>query len=187
MFFTIDTDNEIVAHETAPAATDGVLVFSTEKELIKATAEWPMGRMVDTWNGFAGVAGAFGDLKPVKKFMDRPTAIKRIWKALQRLADEVRKAAAQKPPKPKAAKPANTKTPGDASAKPAPREGTHKAKIIELLKRDGGVTLDEIVAETGWQKHTIRAFVSTLPKKTGLQITSTRRESDKARVYGVAQ
>ena len=36
---------------------------------------------------------------------------------------------------------------------------------------------------TGWQAHTVRGFISTLPKKGGIQITSTRRDGDKARVY----
>jgi outer membrane murein-binding lipoprotein Lpp len=135
VFFTIDTDNEIVAHETAPAALGGVVVFSTEKELAKAAAEWPMGRLVDTWNGFAGVAGTFGDLKPVKKFMDRPSATKRIWAAIQRLAEDVRRASA---------------------AKPAAREGTAKANVLAMIQRPGGATLDEIRAATGWQPHTVR-------------------------------
>jgi DNA-binding IclR family transcriptional regulator len=68
-----------------------------------------------------------------------------------------------------------------------PRAGTQTSKIIEALRRKGGASLGEIVALTGWQKHTIRAFVSTLPKKAGLVITSTRRASDKARVYEAAR
>ena len=56
-----------------------------------------------------------------------------------------------------------------------------------MLLRAGGATLQEIMAETGWQKHTVRGFISTLTKKTGIAITSTRRESDKARVYEAAK
>ena len=36
---------------------------------------------------------------------------------------------------------------------------------------------------TGSQEHTVRGFMSTLPGKTGMVITSTRRESGKVRVY----
>ena len=173
MFFTIDTDNEIVAHETAPAALDGVVVFSTEKEFAKAAAEWPLGRLVETWNGFAGVAGAFGDLKPVKKFMDRPTAIKRIWNAIQRLADAVRKAAEE----------ARARAATQAQRQPATREGTPKATVLAMIQRPGGATLDEIRAATGWLPHTVRGFISVVPKRAGLTVTSTRRAADKARVY----
>lgn len=189
MFFSIDTDNEIVAHETAPAAQDGMILFATEKEFTKATAALPISRLVEIWNGFAGVAGPFGDLKPVKKFENRTKATRRIWQAIQKLAVA---APAPPPAKPetKAAAPKPTAKqvePASADAKPAAREGTHKAQVIEMIKREGGATLDEIIAATGWQKHTIRAFISTLPKKTGLVIASTRRESDKARVYAAAR
>jgi hypothetical protein len=86
--FTIDEQNNITAFvtkEEAAAATG--LTFSSQKELAKLTAEWPVGRFVKIWNGFAGVA-PFGELKPVKKFTDRKTAVGRIWQAIQRLNGE---------------------------------------------------------------------------------------------------
>jgi len=86
----------------------------------------------------------------------------------------------------KAATDAPTTAP-DAKTPKAAREGTAKARVIAMLQRKGGATLQEIVAETGWQKHTVRGFISTLPKKTGIEITSTRRESDQARVYEAAK
>ena len=70
---------------------------------------------------------------------------------------------------------------------PVAREGTAKAKVIAMLGRKGGATLEEICKATGWQKHTVRGLISTLGKKVGLQITSSRRENDKARVYEVAR
>ena len=36
---------------------------------------------------------------------------------------------------------------------------------------------------TGWQKHTVRGFISILGSKGGMKVTSARRESDGARVY----
>ena len=77
MILTIDTENNINACESAPAAQDGLIVFATEKEFTKATAEWPISRLVETWNSFAGVA-PFDDLKSVKKFENRTKATKRI-------------------------------------------------------------------------------------------------------------
>ena len=41
----------------------------------------------------------------------------------------------------------------------------------------------EIVMAAAWQKHTIRGFISILGSKSGMKITSSRRESDGARVY----
>ena len=80
--FTLDTDNNITAHDATPAAQDNVVAFATEKELTKLSADWPITRFVEVWNAFAG-APPFGDLKPVKKFTDRKTAVTRIWKAIQ--------------------------------------------------------------------------------------------------------
>jgi hypothetical protein len=55
----------------------------------------------------------------------------------------------------------------------APRAGTKQAKLIEMLRAEGGATIDEIVAATGWQPHTVRgAFAGALKKKLGMTITS---------------
>ena len=68
-----------------------------------------------------------------------------------------------------------------------PRAFSKKAIVHDMLLRAGGATLQEIMEKTGWRKHTVRGFISTLPKKTGIQINSTRRESDQARVYEAAK
>jgi hypothetical protein len=194
MKFTIDNDNNITAFPTpdhAEAAIGaGAQAFTSQKDLAKLAAEWPISRLVETWNSFAG-APPFGDLKPVKKFENRAKATTRIWAAIQKLQPAPQ--AAPKPAKKakatkvaKAATDAPTTAP-DAKTPKTPREGTAKARVIAMLQRKGGATLQEIVAETGWQKHTVRGFISTLPKKTGIEIASTRRESDKARVYEAAK
>jgi hypothetical protein len=59
--------------------------------------------------------------------------------------------------------------------------------VIALLERAGGATLDEIVAATAWQKHSVRGFISTLGSKHGYKIVSARREADKARCYTIAK
>jgi len=66
-----------------------------------------------------------------------------------------------------------------------PRTGTKQAKLIEMLRADGGATIDEIVAETGWQAHTVRGAMSgALKKKLGLNITSEKVEG-RGRIYQV--
>jgi hypothetical protein len=39
------------------------------------------------------------------------------------------------------------------------------ASVLALLQRDGGVPIDEIMAATGWQRHSVRGFLSTLGSK----------------------
>jgi hypothetical protein len=48
--FTIDSDNNISALAGLPAGADESQSFSSAKELAKLTAEWPISRLVDTWN-----------------------------------------------------------------------------------------------------------------------------------------
>jgi hypothetical protein len=71
----------------------------------------------------------------------------------------------------KAAKPGKA-APAD---KPTPRDGTKQAKLIALLKRPEGATVEQIAAATGWQHHTIRGAISgALKKKLGLTVEATR-------------
>ena len=57
-------------------------------------------------------------------------------------------------------------------------------KIATLLKRKTGASIDELTWATGWQKHSIRGFISgTLKKKQNLLITSSKEENKKRRYF----
>jgi hypothetical protein len=66
-----------------------------------------------------------------------------------------------------------------------PTAWTARLRPSSAKEHAGGATLDEIVAATSWQKHSVRGFISTLGSKHGYMIVSARRESDKARVYAI--
>jgi len=211
--FAIDNDNTITAFPNANQIPEGQQQFSSEKELAALVAEWPGDRLVATWNSFAGVAGFGASLKPVKKFTNRATAVKRIWAAIQGLdgaapeaevdtpettpAAEEAAAPAKKAPKaaakaktgakgaPKAAK-AN-KTSKAAKPTPTPREGSKKAQVIALLSRAKGVTLRELMEQFGWQAHTVRGFMAGAMKKAGYKIESFQTGKDSERAYRIAQ
>jgi hypothetical protein len=69
----------------------------------------------------------------------------------------------------------------------SPREGSKTEKILELLKRSGGVTLKEIMKVTEWHPHSVRGFISgTLGKKMKLKIESAKGEGGE-RVYSLAK
>lgn len=73
----------------------------------------------------------------------------------------------------------------DITAPPSVRTGTKTALLIDLLKRKDGASIDEIVAATGWQAHSVRGAISgTLKKKLGLTVASEKRE-DRGRVYRI--
>lgn len=49
------------------------------------------------------------------------------------------------------------------SVKPEPN--TKNQQVIDLLTREGGVTLDEMSALAGWLPHSTRSFMTGLKKK----------------------
>jgi hypothetical protein len=79
---------------------------------------------------------------------------------------------------PKSAKKAKT-------SKPEARDGSKTARILELLKRPGGVTAKELMKATSWLPHSVRGFLSgTVGKKMKLTVTSVKGE-DGERSYSV--
>lgn len=64
-----------------------------------------------------------------------------------------------------------------------PREGTKQAALIAMLRAPDGATIEEIMAATGWQSHTVRgAMAGAVKKKLGLEVTSEKVEG-RGRVY----
>jgi hypothetical protein len=144
--FIIDSSNRaraFVPVEAVRQCREGTL-FATEKEFASATKDWPIPRLIAIWNQLPGV-------KPVRKFTNRATALRRIWSALQALA---------------------------------PDRSTKSELVAGLLKQPSGATLNEIMAATGWQAHSVRAFISAqLSKRLGFRVTSFKRETE--RVYRI--
>jgi len=90
-----------------------------------------------------------------------------------------------KPAKRPARKAAASKLRSKPSAPTAVRQGTKQALLIDLLKRKAGATIDEIVAATGWQAHSVRGAISgALKKKLGLTVESEKVEG-RGRVYRI--
>lgn len=65
----------------------------------------------------------------------------------------------------------------------AKRKTSKQAMLIDMLKAPEGATIDQIVAATGWQPHTVRgAIAGALKKKLGLNVLSEKVEG-RGRVY----
>jgi len=69
-----------------------------------------------------------------------------------------------------------------APTSPAPRQGTKIARVVELLQRDQGAKLDELIAATGWLPHTARAALTGL-RHRGYDVRLERGETGSASVY----
>jgi hypothetical protein len=199
--FSINSDNDITVHATLKAAREagngsgekGEGVFDSEaglSELIGVDGK----RLLQIWNSLTGVT-------PVKKFRDRATAVKRIFAELQKLSmpaaplPPVARAAAPKEPGARPKKAAATRAPKvahEANSAQAggsgPRAGSKSARLIGMLKRPGGASLEEIMATFGWQIHTTRALMSaggSLTRKHGLTVISEK--SGDTRTYRIAE
>jgi hypothetical protein len=92
------------------------------------------------------------------KVGDRETLLDRLWAAMEALPDP----------------------------EPVETRRSKQAAVITMLRRPDGATVDEVMAATGWQPHTVRGVVSgALKKKLGLTITSTKEQ--RGRVYRIAE
>lgn len=90
-----------------------------------------------------------------------------------------KKGASQKPSAP-------MKAALDAVATMPVRKDSKLQTVIQLLSRPEGATIDDMVAATGWQKHTIRSALSNaLAKKRGYEIVSDKPK-DGLRIYKIA-
>jgi hypothetical protein len=165
--FVIDTENRVTAHAaTKPVhlPKDGCK-FADAKELAGLIAGWRSTRLVEIWNKLPNA-------KHVLRFADRGIAVKRIWGAVQAL---------------RPAKQRGTPGRGRSPAKTDPvRHRTKTDRIVALLKRPSGATINDIMAETGWQRHSVRGFISgQLSKRFGFRIESFKGSGE--RVYRIRE
>ena len=168
--FSIDRGDRIRVIEKTGAEdkTEGSFSFRSKKELEELAKRWPIARLVSVWNGMAGAP-------PVRKFASRHVATARIWEAIQNLA-----------PVPSTQRVTRKKAPAAKSTTTGERgRGSKKDDVIALLSASEGVTLLQLMAATGWQKPSVRGFLSTLNKKMGLKIQSSK-SAEGERVYRIS-
>ena len=78
-----------------------------------------------------------------------------------------------------------TRTTTRAKTADAAKRQSKADKVVALLQRDSGATLEDMVKATGWQKHSVRGFMAgALKKRHGLRPVSEKTET--GRVYRVA-
>jgi membrane peptidoglycan carboxypeptidase len=154
--FTIDADNNITVHATKKAAREtGAGAFDTAESLADLVGT-DNKRLVGIWNSLTRVT-------PVKKFASRSVAARRIFAELQKLtptaqspggpADDATEAApapaparsAKKTPAKKTAEAAAKRVKASKPAGSGPRATSKTAQLIEMLRRPGGATLEEVM------------------------------------------
>ena len=169
--FTIGPEDRIRAVDKTELTEniDGSFRFTSEKELEQVAEQWPATRLVTIFNALAGVA-------PTRKFTSRQIAIARIWKAIQGLPAMGMKSGLTQRSEITFTKP----------GKKAENQVSKKDEVVALLSTGTEVTLAELMVATGWQKHTVRGFLSILKTRMGLKIASSRNAASE-RVYRVSR
>jgi hypothetical protein len=127
--------------------------------------------------------------KPTNAAPDASTSTKRA----PRNATNTKKARAAAPAPQRAAITATTKRiarknkskSGNIKAAPQVRDTSKLAKVIAMLRRKEGATIEQLVKATDWQAHSVRGAISgAIKKKLGLDVTSVK--TDSGRVYRIA-
>ena len=64
----------------------------------------------------------------------------------------------------------------------APRAGTKLDRIVDILSREAGATIDDLIGATGWLPHTARAALTGL-RKRGYEVRLDRADKTSGPVY----
>lgn len=155
---TAEGDIRIDDTETPSEAKADTLRFGDEQELQKIAKSWPVKRLVEIWNRLPGV-------QRVSKFENKAIGVARIWRAL--------------PAGGEGSEPPATKR--NAPPPPLFHPESKAARVYALLARPEGARLSEIRAATGWERHTVRGFISRSVRKQGRKVPSFQKDGE--RVY----
>jgi hypothetical protein len=161
MNYAVCEDNKI---RVCPAGLgrpkDAVLVFADRAELARQTAGWPRRRFVEVWNQLPGT-------RAVRRFENQTVAVERIWRVVESIRDQLERIESRPP------------------RKAAARE-TKTELIVRMLRDRNGATIVALSKATGWQAHSVRAFLSAkVGRQLGLNVQSVLRDGE--RVYRIAR
>ncbi|WP_416193380.1 DUF3489 domain-containing protein [Nitrobacter sp. TKz-YC01] len=64
------------------------------------------------------------------------------------------------------------------------RAGSKQARVIEMLMKPEGTTINDIMKATDWQQHSVRGFFAGIIRKK-LKLTLTSEAAEAGRIYKV--
>ena len=159
MAFHLTTEGVIAEITPENQGQEDQRAIKSRDEWEAIAGQWPLKRLLAIWNRLPGVA-------PVEKFTSRQIALERIWRAVESPTQARRNATAKV-----------------GKSKLHFRDGSKAAQAYALLCRPEGVTVRELQTLTGWQRHTVRGFLSASVRKQGSRVRSFQRAGE--RVYQV--
>lgn len=144
--YLINDDHVTLCHRPPTRLAEGCLLVSSAQDLYDSTLT--VQRLLAIHSGLPGT-------EPATKVPNRKAAIERLWAALPTL-------------------PAPKHKPG-AKQVAGKRPASKQARVIEMLRRPEGVSVDAIAKKMGWQRHTVRGLIAgALRKKLGLIIVTDK-------------
>jgi hypothetical protein len=75
---------------------------------------------------------------------------------------------------------------GTAVINPASQPGSKREVVLAMLQRQGGASIGDLMAVTGWLPHSTRAALSGL-RKTGVAIERSQDPQDQTSIYRITQ
>jgi len=175
--FTIDAENNITVFssrkEAAAASTTPFDAFANQNEFAELTADWPMQRLMEIWNGIPGVT-------PVSKFTSRKIAAERIWRAIQGLGETPKQA------QPEASSPelepavATAEEPPTTAEPPQAEEAPVAAECDAVAESPVETSPSEPLAEAGAQVPGVTP-VADAPTPESAPAKKSRKASQKAK------
>jgi Protein of unknown function (DUF3489) len=156
---TLHLTRDGVMTEVPAGSHDQANAIASREEWEGVAGVWPLKRLVAIWNALPGIT-------PVEKFTNKQIALERIWKAIESPEKAQAKAGGKR-----------------EQTKARFREGSKAAQVYALLCRPEGATVREIQDLTGWQRHSVRGFLSASVRKQGRSVHSFERQGE--RVYRV--
>ncbi len=144
-----------------------------------------------TGSKVTGIKATVTKAKPKPK-VEVPTLPMTAAKAIGRHPTAARKVvrAAVSTPVPKPARRSGTKVTASPPIVPSPplesARTSKQARLISLMRASSGATLEQMMALTGWQAHTVRGAISgVLRKRLGLNVVCEAASGSGVRCYRI--
>ncbi len=176
--------DDVALRKTAATGTADARVFGPDRPHPSPSTEANVGDVLaqhpDAAITTSRQTGRIKISTPVEK---TAAAVKALPPRVVSTPEEIAARRAERRARIDAAKAAGTYGVAPAKSAAAPRGDTKAATIVNLVSREGGATMDELMRATGWLRHTLRGYIAGTLRKRGHLFRSVRAKGDEPTRY----